>query len=177
MAEHITIARPYAKAAFEFANEHYSVARWSEFLAILSEISKNEKINAIFHSDLKSDKIVDVIKALCGDKCDQFGDNFVRVMAENKRLVVLPDVFALFQRYCAEKELIADVEVVSATALTEVQLKNISLAMEKRLSKRVQLVCKIDQTLISGFIIRVDDVVIDNSIKGRLERLSNLLQS
>lgn len=177
MAECITIARPYAKAAFEFAIENNSVAYWRDLLAILSELSKNEKVNPIFHSDMKSNKIADVIISLCEGNIDQYGSNFVRLMATNGRLSVLPEVFNLYMRFCAEKDAIASVEVISAAPLMATQLEKMTSALEKRLSRRVELVCKIDETLISGFIIRVDDIVIDNSIKGRLSRLSNILQS
>lgn len=98
-------------------------------------------------------------------------------MAENKRLALLPDVLSLFMQYRLERESVADVDVISAAPLTDSQLDKITAAVEQRLSRKVKLKCHIDQSIISGFIIRSGDMVIDSSIRGRLNRLSDALQS
>jgi F-type H+-transporting ATPase subunit delta len=98
-------------------------------------------------------------------------------MAENGRLKVLPDVLEQFVQLRAASEAIAEVEVTSATALSEEQLSKISAAMEKRLSRKVKLNCKIDKSVMAGVIIRAGDMVIDGSVRGRLERLADVLQS
>ncbi len=98
-------------------------------------------------------------------------------MAENGRLKVLPDVLEQFVHLRAASEATADVEVTSATALSEEQLTKISAAMEKRLSRKVKLNCKIDKSVMAGVIIRAGDTVIDGSVRGRLERLADVLQS
>ncbi|MBZ4024200.1 F0F1 ATP synthase subunit delta, partial [Rhodobacter sp. TJ_12] len=97
--------------------------------------------------------------------------------AENGRLKVLPDVLEQFVQLRAASEAIAEVEVTSATALSEEQLSKISAAMEKRLSRKVKLNCKIDKSVMAGVIIRAGDMVIDGSVRGRLERLADVLQS
>lgn len=98
-------------------------------------------------------------------------------MAENDRLSTLPEVLSQFIQLRAVLESTVDVEVTSAIELTKQQLANISAAMEKRLSRKVKLNCKIDKSVIAGMIIRAGDLVIDGSVRGRLERLTDVLQS
>lgn len=98
-------------------------------------------------------------------------------MAENNRLNALPDVLEQFIHLRAASEAISEVEVTSANALSDEQLKKISAAMEKRLSRKVKLNCKIDKSVMAGVIIRAGDMVIDGSVRGRLERLADVLQS
>ena len=98
-------------------------------------------------------------------------------MAENGRLKVLPDVLEQFVQLRAAQEATVEVEVTSASALNEDQLSKISAAMEKRLSRKVKLNCKIDKSVMAGVIIRAGDMVIDGSVRGRLDRLTDVLQS
>ena len=113
---------------------------------------------------------------ICGDQLDQSGQNFIRLMAENKRLIALPDVLQLFQELVDNYRSLADVKVISAEPLTQKQQQNILQAMEKRLARKVKLNCSIDKSLIGGAIIRADDLVIDGSSRGQLNRLANELQ-
>lgn len=177
MADLITIARPYAKAAFDFAVEHNNIESWQKMLVLTSEVSKDEQIRNILTSDMKPDAIAQLFINICKDVLDEYSANFIKIMAENKRLALLPEVFVLFQQYCLEKASAADVDVISAVELTAEQLSKISTAVEQRLSRKVNLKCHIDKSIISGFIIRTGDMVIDSSIRGRLNRLSDALQS
>ena len=115
--------------------------------------------------------------AVCGEQLDESGQNLIRVMAENNRLNALPDVLEQFIHLRAASEAISEVEVTSANALSDEQLTKISAAMEKRLSRKVKLNCKIDKSVMAGVIIRSGDMVIDGSVRGRLERLADVLQS
>lgn len=177
MADLITIARPYAKAAFDFAVERNSIEAWQKMLVLTSEVSKDEQIKSILTSDMKPDSIAKLFIDICKDVLNEYRENFIKVMAENKRLALLPEVFVLFQQYSLERASAADVEVISATELTQEQINKISTAVEQRLSRKVNLKCHIDKSIISGFIIRTGDMVIDSSIRGRLNRLSDALQS
>ena len=114
--------------------------------------------------------------AICGEQLDENGQNLIKVMAENNRLKVLPDVLEQFIHLRAASEAIAEVEVISANQLSE-QLARIVSAMEKRLSRKVKLNCKIDKSVMAGIIIRAGDMVIDGSVRGRLDRLADVLQS
>ncbi|HHK9280606.1 TPA: F0F1 ATP synthase subunit delta [Escherichia coli] len=172
MSEFITVARPYAKAAFDFAVEHQSVERWQDMLAFAAEVTKNEQM-----AELLSGALAESFIAVCGEQLDENGQNLIRVMAENGRLNALPDVLEQFIHLRAVSEATAEVDVISAAALSEQQLAKISAAMEKRLSRKVKLNCKIDKSVMAGVIIRAGDMVIDGSVRGRLERLADVLQS
>ncbi|OZN24480.1 F0F1 ATP synthase subunit delta [Actinobacillus seminis] len=181
MSELTTIARPYAKAAFDFAVERSAtdksaVKKWAEMLNFLAEAVKNDAMNAFLSSSLSADKLADTVISICGEQLDKSGQNLVRLMAENKRLTVLPAVTDEFQRYVEEYHAIAEVEVISAQPLNEKQQQKIVAAMEKRLARKVKLNCSIDSSLIAGAIIRTDDFVIDGSSRGQLNRLANELQ-
>ena len=173
MSEFITVARPYAKAAFDFAVEHQSVERWQDMLAFAAEVTKNEQMAELLSGALAPETLA----AVCGEQLDENGQNLIRVMAENGRLKALPDVLEQFIHLRAVSEATAEVDVISAAALSEQQLAKISAAMEKRLSRKVKLNCKIDKSVMAGVIIRAGDMVIDGSVRGRLERLADVLQS
>ncbi|WP_392566120.1 F0F1 ATP synthase subunit delta [Utexia brackfieldae] len=177
MSEFVTVARPYAKAAFDFAIEQNDIERWQQMLTFAAQVSRNQDVSNLLTADMKSEAIAQLFISVCGDVLDQYGQNFIKIMAENGRLGILPQVLELFVGFCAQKEAIADVVVVSATELTEAQKEKIAAAVEQRLSRKVKLKCTIDKSIISGFIVRAGDMVIDSSIKGRLERLTDVLQS
>lgn len=177
MSEFITVARPYAKAAFDFAVEHQSVDRWQDMLTFAAEVTKNEQMAELLSGALAPETLAESFIAVCGEQLDESGQNLIRVMAENNRLNALPDVLEQFIHLRAASEAISEVEVTSANALSDEQLTKISAAMEKRLSRKVKLNCKIDKSVMAGVIIRAGDMVIDGSVRGRLERLADVLQS
>jgi F-type H+-transporting ATPase subunit delta len=177
MSDLITVARPYAKAAFDFAVENQSVDRWQDMLAFAAEVTKNDQIAELISGALAPETLADAFIAICGEQLDANGQNLIRVMAENGRLIALPDVLEQFAHLRALSEATAEVEVTSASALSDEQLAKISAAMEKRLSRKVKLNCNIDKSVMAGVIIRSGDTVIDGSVRGRLERLADVLQS
>ncbi len=177
MSEFTTVARPYAKAAFDFAVEHQSVDRWQQMLAFATEVASNEQVAELLSGALAPESLSAQFIAICGSQLDEEGQNLIKVMAENKRLPALPDVLAQFIHLRAAHDATAEVEVISSTTLSDEQLTKISAAMEKRLSRKVKLNCKIDKSVMAGVIIRAGDMVIDGSVRGRLERLADVLQS
>ena len=176
MSELTTIARPYARAAFDFAVEQSAVEKWQAMLGFVTEVVKNPDVENFLTSSFSADKVADTVISICGDQLDQYGQNFIRLMAENKRLTVLPAVLDEFQHYVEEHQAIAEVQIISAQPLSAVQKEKISAAMEKKLARKVKLNCNIDSSLIAGIIIRTDDFVIDGSSRGQLTRLANELQ-
>ena len=177
MSEFVTVARPYAKAAFDFAVEHQSVDRWQDMLMFAAEVTKNEQMAELLSGALAPETLAESFIAVCGEQLDESGQNLIRVMAENNRLNALPDVLEQFIHLRAASEAISEVEVTSANALSDEPLTQLSAAMEKRLSRKVKLNCKIDKSVMAGVIIRSGDMVIDGSVRGRLERLADVLQS
>lgn len=181
MSELTTIARPYAKAAFDFAVEQSeqdksAVEKWTNMLAFLAELIHHDKVQLYLTSSNSTLKLADTVISICGEQLDQYGQNLVRLMAENKRLAALPAVFNEFKSYVEEYNSIAQVEVISAQPLNDAQQQKIVTAMEKRLARKVKLNCRIDSSLIAGAIIRTNDFVIDGSSRGQISRLANELQ-
>ncbi len=122
MSEFITVARPYAKAAFDFAVEHQSVERWQDMLAFAAEVTKNEQMAELLSGALAPETLAESFIAVCGEQLDENGQNLIRVMAENGRLNALPDVLEQFIHLRAVSEATAEVDVISAAALSEQQL-------------------------------------------------------
>lgn len=177
MSELTTIARPYAKAAFEFAVEHKAVDQWLGMLEFAAEVSRNDTIASLISSALAADQLTNVFVGVCGEQLNEHGQNLIRVMAENGRLGVLPAVVAEFHLLKAEQEKTVRVEVVSATELTDQQKANIQASLEKRLARNVKLNCSIDASLMAGVLIKAGDLVIDGSLRGKLDRMADALQS
>ena len=181
MSELTTIARPYAKAIFDFAIEQRSidkstVKKWEEMLGFLAEVVENDTMKDFLTSSFSAEKLADTVISICGEQVDQYGQNLIRLMAENKRLTVLPIVFKEFQHYVEEYNAIAEVQVTSAQPLSIAQQEKVAAAMEKKLARKIKLNCNVDTSLIAGVIIRTDDFVIDGSSRGQLNRLANELQ-
>ncbi|WP_272575739.1 F0F1 ATP synthase subunit delta [Providencia sp. PROV273] len=177
MSEIVTVARPYAKAAFDFAVENQAVAKWQEMLAFTAEVTRNEQVGELLSGSIAPETLAKTFISVCGDEIDEHVQNLIRVMADNGRLTTLPEVLTQFIQLRDSLESTIEVDVISANELSEQQSAKISAAMEKRLSRKVKLNCKIDKSVIAGVIIRAGDLVIDGSIRGRLERLTDVLQS
>ncbi|WP_029685129.1 F0F1 ATP synthase subunit delta [Tatumella saanichensis] len=177
MSEFTTVARPYAKAAFDFAVEHQSIDRWQNMLAFTADVARDKQVAQILSGAQAPETAAAAFIALCGDQLDENGQNLIKVMAGYKRLKALPAVLEQFIQLRDAHDAIAEVEVTSATELNQEQLTKISAAMEKRLSRKVKLNCKIDKSVIAGVVIQAGDMVIDGSVRGRLERLADDLQS
>ncbi|MCC4264531.1 MULTISPECIES: F0F1 ATP synthase subunit delta [Gammaproteobacteria] len=172
-----TIARPYAKAAFDFAVEKKAVDNWLSMLTFAAEVAQNDSMAQVLGSDLNAEKMADVFLAVCGEQLDEQGQNLIRVMAVNGRLSVLPAVVREFAEMKAELDRVVDADVVSAARLTKQQVAKIQASLEQRLGRKVNLNCSVDKSLMAGIIIKAGDMVIDGSVRGRLSRLAETLQS
>lgn len=177
MSELTTVARPYAKAAFDFAVEQNAIAKWQEMLGFAAEVSKNETIHDLSTGAMAADKLADLYINVCGDSLDEHGQNLLKVLAENKRLTALPEISALFDLLKADYEKEVEVSVTSAAELTEAQQSELSTSLEKRLARKVKLNCNVDPALIAGMVINAGDTVIDGSVKSKLNRLADALQA
>jgi len=177
MSELTTVARPYARAAFEFAVESNKIEAWSAMLSFTAEVVNNPTIAVILKGDKAAQELADLFINICEGQLDENGLNFVKIMAENGRLSVLPRVAELYAELESEHNKTINVDVVSAYVLSEKQKTELSASLEKRLARKVNLNCSIDKTLIAGMVISAGDLVIDSSASGQLNRLSNALQS
>ncbi|MGI9265472.1 MAG: F0F1 ATP synthase subunit delta [Gammaproteobacteria bacterium] len=174
MADNSTIARPYAKAVHDIASERGTADAWSELLALASTTAADEGFRTFLASPgATASQLAEIVLTVCGDAADELGRNFVAVLAENGRLNCLPDIRDEYERLRAESENIVDVELTSAVELSDTQKDNYTQALKERLGKSVRLHCQTDESLIGGAVIRAGDMVIDGSLRSRIERLAN----
>jgi F-type H+-transporting ATPase subunit delta len=177
MSELTTVARPYAKAAFDFAVEEKAMDSWLSQLTFAAEVAKDETIVGYLSGGASVEQAQTLFLNVCGEQVNSQGQNFLKVMAENERLLVLPLVLEHFIELKAEFEQEITVEVTSAVEITVEQKTTLSAALEKRLARKVKLNCNIDVNIVSGLIIQAGDMVIDGSVQGKLSRLATTLQS
>ncbi len=177
MAEFTTIARPYAKAAFDFAVESNNIDQWLEMITFAGQIASDDAVVKMLKATTAANEAADLMIKLGGEQLNENGQNFMKVLAQNERLLVLPEVSVLLTQYVDEYNKKVDAEITSATELNDAQQADLAASLEKRLARKVQLNVSIDKSLIAGVIIRVGDLLIDSSVRGKLERLDNQLQS
>jgi F-type H+-transporting ATPase subunit delta len=172
MAERATVARPYAKAAFAYAREAGRVAEWSGWLATARSVVASEEFQKLERSPgITTAELTKLVAGICGDGLDDHGRAFLALLAENGRLDYLPEIASRFEELEAEDQNVADVEIVSATALDDRQKERLAGALRNRLRRDVRLQCSVDPSLVGGAVVRSGDLLIDGSLKDRLERL------
>jgi F-type H+-transporting ATPase subunit delta len=185
MADNITVARPYARATFELANDAGELGPWSESLTIGGQLLADKTLveylgNPEFNDEQRLDFLAGLF-AKAGAKVfagqDKRGTNFVKLLLENGRAAVLPEISTHFEALKAKVENSVDAIVTSATKLSEKQVDEIATALKARLGCDVKIETEIDENLIGGAVIRAGDVVIDGSLRSSLEGLTNALIS
>lgn len=176
MSEAITIARPYAQAAFEEAQKLADLKGWSEVLLSLAEAVCHPEVRAVVTSPrVAKSQIENLMDGLLGKQANVQQRNFVRVLAENQRLLVLPEITAIFENLRAEAEKTVNVVVDSAFELSAVQQEKIVSSLKARMGREIKLVCKVNKELLGGIVIRAGDKVIDGSARTRLGEMANAL--
>ena len=177
MSELATIARPYAKAAFELAVEKGTVESWNDMLFFAGHVASNEQAAAALAGLPTATEQADLFIKICAEQLNEQGQNLIKVMAENGCLVALPAVAELFAEFKADYDKEIDVDVISATPLAAEQQATLVAALEKRFARKVKLNCSEDTIVVGGLIIKAGDTVIDGSVRGKLARLATSLQS
>ena len=176
MAEAITVARPYAQAAFMSANAKQALKDWSDMLSLMAAIADDAAMHDLIDSPhLTETQLADLFIEVAGDNVNDSGANFIRILAENRRLALLPEIAALYEIQRRAAEGIVQAEMVTAFPATEAQQAGIVASLSKRLGRDIELSCSTDAGLLGGAIIRAGDLVIDGSIRGKLERLGSAL--
>lgn len=176
MAELTTVARPYAQAVFERASDANSRDSWSDMLQLASAVTLDENMSAVIaNAKYTREQVAELIIDICGDKLNDEGKNLVRLLSENKRLTLLPEIAALFEILKAEAESSIDAEMVSAFPVSDAQQEKIAASLKQRLGREVTLKCTTDESLIGGAIIRAGDMVIDGSVRGKLDKLASTM--
>ena len=176
MAEPSTVARPYAEAAFKLAQASTALAKWSEMLAALATVSQDSRIRAaVSDPNLPDAKVAGLfisILSLTGE-----GENFVRVLAQNGRLGLLPEIRARFDALRNEREGVIEAEVISAFELSKPQLADLVQRLEKKTGKKVKAKVRLDKELIGGVKVVLGDKVIDGSARAQLGALETALKA
>jgi F-type H+-transporting ATPase subunit delta len=176
VADRATIARPYARAAFAHAQAAHDLASWSKLLGAAAAGASDPRVaRLIGNPHVTGDELVDLLGGFSGKAGGEGGRNFLKALAENGRLALLPQIAAQFEMLRAEVEGVVDVEVIAAREIAAPQQKKLEAALAKRLGREVRMHTRIDGTLIGGAIVRAGDLVIDGSLKGRIERLGSAL--
>jgi len=176
MAEAITVARPYAQAAFLFASAHHTLKDWSEMLNQLAAIADDASMSELLDSPhLTETQLADLFIQVAGEHINEKCANFIRELATNGRLKLLPEIAALFEIQRRDAEGTVQAELVTAYPASETQQAEIIASLSKRLGREIELSCSTDSDLLGGAIIRAGDLVIDGSVRGKLERLGTAL--
>ncbi len=176
MSQFTTIARPYANAAFEYARENGVLAEWSEQLAFMAAVAQDAQMHSLLDDPrITRQQRADLLLKVCGEKLDKGATNLVNLLADNNRLQSIPAIAAEYELLRAEHEGSIEAYVRSAKEVPAAQQKKIIQSLEQRLQKKVTLKCEIDPTLIGGAVIKAGDLVIDGTLKTRLNKLNAAL--
>jgi F-type H+-transporting ATPase subunit delta len=187
MADHGTVARPYAQAVFELAKAEGQVAAWSDFLKLAAVLVTEPDVNRMLFTpgaDLK--RLATTMAELCREQLGNpaqlrdgehsAGANFLKVLVENGRLGVLPDVAARFDALKAEAENTLDVTLTTASAVNDEQRAKFVDSLNKRFGRQVRLTVHVDETLLGGARLQVGDRVIDGTVRTGLDKLATALR-
>lgn len=173
MSQALTLARPYARAAFNAARDEGRVNAWSQALAFAARVAGDPQAQALLkHPQLTARNAAQL---LVMDASDATFTRFVEMLADNRRLELLPEIAGLFEQLRAEAERVVKARVRSATTLGDADLAAIREGLRRRFGREVELETELDESLIGGAVIDAGDVVIDGSIRGKLERLQSAL--
>ena len=178
MAEISTIARPYATAVFNFANESKSLSNWSNTLVLLSAVIQDEHIKSIIEdSKVLDSEREDLILDICKGKLDENGSNFVKLLVENKRLLILPEISQFFEELKADAEGSIEAEIIMAEKPNQKTVDDLLKSLEKKFNKKIEGKVVIDKNIIGGTKIVVGDSVIDASVRAQLDNLAFTLKA
>lgn len=178
MSELTTAARPYARAIFELAENSGTLDKWSKSLELMGAIASDEHVRSLLANPKMAKQAgADAFIKLSGDQLDDDAKNLVEILAENDRLSLLPEISALFEALKDEAEGSVEAVVTSAKELTKAEEDAISKALKKRLGRDVKLKVGVDEALLGGAIVQAGDLVIDGSLKGRLQKMTSAMAS
>ncbi|MGB0662743.1 MAG: F0F1 ATP synthase subunit delta [Pontibacterium sp.] len=178
MAELNTVARPYTKAAFEYASDKGLLEQWSEMLSTATAVAKDEHMKAVLSNPaLTAGQKAEALIFVCEEQMDEAGKNFVFLLAENQRLTLIPEIFTQFEQLKANALKSVDIDVTTAFELDEQQQQKLAQALSAKLDREVTLTSIVDKSILGGIVVRTDDLVIDGSIRGRIAKLAEAMNA
>ena len=176
MAEKSTVARPYALAAFGLAQEKNELGKWSEMLQFAALVASDDAMQQyIGNPHVTREALGKLFINICAEQLTELGKNFIKVLIDNHRLDVLPEIAMLYEQHRAEAERTIDAEVISAFPLSAAQQSMLVEKLKQRLGREVNLIAKVDANLLGGAIVRAGDLVIDGSVNGQIGKLAQAL--
>ncbi len=177
MAENVTIARPYADAAFELARGAGALGPWSDALDRLASVAADANMRACINDPkLSADQLAKLVLDVAGNLSAE-QQNFIRVLVDNERLLVLPEIRDLFVALKNEHEGVLEAEIASAFPLDDATLASLKSDLEARFKAKLNVQVHIDPELIGGVRIAVGDEVIDASVRGKLANMAAALKN
>lgn len=173
MSQALTLARPYARAAFAIAKESGALPAWSDALAFAARVAADPQVAALLGNPKLTQ--ADAATLLAADGAGEAFGNFLGLLFDNRRLALLPEISGMYDALRFEAERVVKAKVTSAAALPAAELETIKAALRKRFGREVEVESAIDEALIGGAVIDAGDVVIDGSLRGKLGRLQSAL--
>ena len=178
MAEPSTVARPYAEAAFRLAVGGNTLAKWSEMLRALALVAQDERVQAaVADPKLTDAQVAGLFISVLGGQLNGEAENFVRVLTENRRIELLPQIRTQFEALKNEREGVVEAEVHSAFELSDAQVADLVQRLEKSTGRKVRAQVRIDKELIGGVKLVLGDKVIDGSARAQLAVLETALKA
>jgi F-type H+-transporting ATPase subunit delta len=178
MAELTTLARPYAKAVFDAAQDQNAVDLWDQALAFAAQVAANQEVKIILaNPGLSEQRKAELFADCFEEQLPEALRNFLLILAENKRLALLPAISELFRLHRADLERTVKINISTAFEMTAEQQQKLIDALSRKLERKVELESSVDQTLIGGVVVRTGDLVIDASVRGKLARMANAVSS
>ena len=176
MSAQSNIARPYAQALFELAQEQNDLSGWDDQLQLLSVVTQDSAMADLTNDPhVSAGQLADLIVGVCGDKLNQGGTNLVKLLVKNGRVLEMPDIAEAFAARKAEAEKVIEAEMLTASPIDEKHQKQFADALQSKLGRSVNLEFAVDEELIGGAVIRAGDWVVDGSVKAQLEQLVGAL--
>ena len=176
MAEPITVARPYAEAAFRLAQESSNLGRWSEMLEMIEAVVTEPTLaSRIGDPNVEARALESAILGILGGRLDGQARNFIQVLIGNERLNLVSHIRALYEERRREHEGVLEAKVISAMPMDDGQLQQLIAKLETKYGRKVRAAVEVDPELIGGAKIVVGDKVIDATVRGRLDAMSAAL--
>lgn len=178
MAEAVTVARPYAEAVFKLALAKNALSDWSSMLQEAAEIAQNNQVKELVGNPVVSAKqLGELLLEIGKKKFNQEGRNFLMILAENKRISVLPQISQLFEQLKAQHEGVLEANIVSAFQMNDRQIKKLIADLEHKFKRKIVAKVQVDPELIGGVKVEIGDEIFDASIRGKLEAMAIALKS